>query len=247
MTSPSPICTVADGLGSPQATTNGVDVTPGNIIHIALASAAGADVWALSIIGQDDIVSAPTITLDNTTKTATFNAPASACSLIVKSTVTNGGSQGVSFSTTFKVSVLTPEGHRLLCSNERLEGNATFGWITCQNDIIRAIGGFGKTTKLTNGQSRTVTAREEIIFCNPDGGSCSITAKFAPETGSRLTVHTDSHASPVGPVYVAVSGNGHNMEDPASPGTFSSSVLLTNPNSTVVWDWNDADSVWVLG
>lgn len=149
MANPNPTCTVSDGAGAPQSTTNGVNVTPGNVITIALASTAGTNVWSLTIVGQDDVIAAPTVTINSSAKTATFTAPALPWSLIFKS-VCNGGNDlngavQASYSTTFKVCALTAGGNRLLASNEQLENHPTLGWTGIPNAIVRSGGGGGST------------------------------------------------------------------------------------------------------
>ncbi len=151
MTAPNPTCTVADGAGSPQATTNGVDVTAAATIHVALSSITGVKNWALTVFGQDDLVAAPTITIDQVAKTATFTAPALPWSLILKSTVNSGvDANGVtqsSYSTTFKICCLTGGGLRLAASNETTENNATTGWTSLLNQLTRTGGSAGVTVQ----------------------------------------------------------------------------------------------------
>lgn len=141
MANPSPICTVKDGAGAAQVTTNGVNVTATNTITIALTSTAGVDEWTIELYGKDELVAAPTLTIDNTLKTATFTAPAAGSALIFRSTVNNGREiNGVVQSTyvaTFGVYVLTANGLRVAAINETLEGSATSGWVTKINTLIR--------------------------------------------------------------------------------------------------------------
>ncbi len=141
MSNPSPTCTVQDGAGAPQATTNGTTATAANVITIALASTAGVNSWSLTLFGQDDVISPPVVTVNNTLKTATFTAPALPWSLIYKSTVNGGvdvnGVTQASYSTTFKICCLTAAGKRLSASNETSENNATTGWTSILNDPAR--------------------------------------------------------------------------------------------------------------
>lgn len=145
---PSPTCTVKDGAGVAQATINGVNVTAGNTITIALASTAGVASWTISLYGKDELVSDPVLTINSVNQTATFTAPALGSALIFKSTVNNNfdinNVQQASFSTTFGIYVLTGAGIRVGASNETTEGNSSVGWISKYNPILRAGGiGFG--------------------------------------------------------------------------------------------------------
>ena len=147
MASPSPVCTVQDGAGAPQATTSGAVVTAGNVITIALSSTAGVNNWSLTLFGQDDVITPPVVTVNNTTKTATFTAPALPWSLIYKSTVNSGtdvnGVIQAAYSTTFKICCLTAAGKRLAASNETLENDSTLGWTSILNNPTRNPGGGG--------------------------------------------------------------------------------------------------------
>ncbi len=151
MSNPSPTCTVANGAGAAQATTNGVDVTAAATITVALSSLAGVTNWALTVVGQDEQVVVPTITINQVAKTATFTAPALPWALILKSVVNNGvNANGVidaSLSTTFKICCLTTNALRLAASNETTENNASTGWTSILNIPIR--NGTGAGTSLT--------------------------------------------------------------------------------------------------
>lgn len=132
----SPICTVQDGSGSAQATTNGVNVTPGATVTIQLASIAGADIWTIEPIYTDELGSAPALTINSTTKTATFTAPVAGRAVIFRSTVQTLGDSNT-YSATFGVYTLTGSGNRVVAFNETLESNANFGWASTLNPMLR--------------------------------------------------------------------------------------------------------------
>lgn len=143
MAVPSPICTVKDGSGSPLATTNGNDVTPGNTVTIAIAATAGVDVWTLTCIGTDETSVAATVTsgltINQTTKSATFTAPAAGKSYLFRSTVRSSGSSE-SYSATFKVCTLTSGGLRVAALGETVENSASYGWTSIVNSGVRGSG-----------------------------------------------------------------------------------------------------------
>ena len=150
MANPSPIVTVQDGGGGQQATTNGAVVTAGNVVTVTLSSVASVGVWSLTVVGQDDLVTPPVITVNNVAKTATFTAPALPWSLVLQSQVginslgkdVNGQTQP-SYTTTLGIYCTTAGGARLLATNERAEGSAAYGWITKINTLIRTPAGGG--------------------------------------------------------------------------------------------------------
>lgn len=139
----SPLCTVQDGAGAALAPPS--DVTVGNTITVQLIDLS-CNVWSISIVGQDELVAVPTLTVNNTTKTATFTAPAAGSALILQSQVNNGkdanGNTVAAYTTKFGIYTLA-SGKRVFATNERAEGNAAFGWITKLNPVIRTGGGGG--------------------------------------------------------------------------------------------------------
>lgn len=135
----SPLCTV-----NSTATTNGVDVTGGSTVTIQLANLGGVKQWAISCIGTDELNSPTTITaglsINQTTKTAAFTAPPSACALIFQSVVNAGLTNGVAdptLTTTFGVYVDTALGYRVGAFGETTEGNAAAGWAAKFNPVVR--------------------------------------------------------------------------------------------------------------
>ncbi len=128
------------------ATTNGVNVTAGATVTIALADLGGAGPWGISCVGTDEGQVAATITaslsINQSAKTATFTAPTVPCTLRFLSTVQGGnnpatGQPDASLSTTFGVFVLLANGRRLVATNQTYESNASFGWVKDLNDAIR--------------------------------------------------------------------------------------------------------------
>ncbi len=144
---PSPICQVKEGAGSYQSTTNGVDVSASASITIKLADITDVNSWSIQCVSTDDTLSASTITaslvVDSVLRTATFTAPASGKALIFRSVVNGGvdvnGRTQASYSTTFGIFTLTAGGRRVMAANQTIEGNASYGWSTDFNDLVRDV------------------------------------------------------------------------------------------------------------
>ena len=174
MANPSPIVTVQDGGGGQQATTNGAVVTAGNVVTVTLSSVASVGVWSLTVVGQDDLVTPPVITVNNVAKTATFTAPALPWSLVLQSQVginslgkdVNGQTQP-SYTTTLGIYCLTAGGARLFATNERAEGSAAYGWITKINTLIRTPGVPSQNTAAF-GTNDAVLSYKEPRFVSTD-------------------------------------------------------------------------------
>lgn len=164
----SPICTV-----NATSTVNGVNVSAGSLVTIALQSTAGADVWAIRCINTDDLHLATTITASMTvnyvTKTATFTAPADNAALIFESKVNNGVRNGIADSnltTTFGVYTALTTAGRVVAANERNEGNAAFGWTSVLNNVARAVGGGGGSGLLTAVVNFTGSVGDGLVTAN---------------------------------------------------------------------------------
>jgi hypothetical protein len=150
---PSPICQVKDGGGAYQATSTGVNVTPGNTVTINLIDTS-ADSWLIECVYTDETSVAATVTasltIDPVLRTATFTAPAAGKAYIFRSRVNNGtgpdGRTNNQYTTTFGVYTLAPTGRRVVASNETTE-SGPFGWLSPVNAAIR---GFGQTSITKN-------------------------------------------------------------------------------------------------
>jgi hypothetical protein len=216
----SAICTV-NGL----STVGGVDVADDlGTVTIQLVDLA-AEEWSISVVGTDDLVATPSLSINYTTKTATFTKPAGPWSLILQSQVDNGKDINQkpqpTYTTTFKISVLASGALRLLASNERAEGSASFGWITVFNALVHAGGGssssgFSSVLAIT-GTGTTVltptTGRNLVTLASVTG---ALVAEFpaAPTVGcsflfklkdTSMTLSSGAHT-------FQVNGNGHHVE-----------------------------------
>lgn len=124
-------CTVKVGAAAPVATTNGVTATAAAAIIVQLSDLSVSS-WSFECFGTDETATAPTITINQTTKTATFTMTGAGTALGFRSTA-----DGVV--ATFGIFVpVTANGRRVLFASEGSESSATFGWIADVNAPIRA-------------------------------------------------------------------------------------------------------------
>jgi hypothetical protein len=146
----SPICLVADGVGPFLPTLNGLNIGPGDVTSIQLASTAGVTNWYLQITGTDELVTTlPTLTgvgggnlVATPSTTVTFTFPPAGTALLFQSTVDGVGGP---VTTTFGLFSLTTGGHRVGAKGMILEGSTSTaalggGWTTIVNPAIRNIG-----------------------------------------------------------------------------------------------------------
>lgn len=147
MGTPNPAVLVSDNGGAFQSTTNGVNVGAGDPITVKLANSAGVSTWTLSCIGTDDQSVAPAIGVSGIGNSLrTFEVGNVGTAFIFQSIVTDNQSPPNQYTTTFKVSVLAANGSSVMCTNERFEGNATYGWIVLINSYLRGavVGMYGQ-------------------------------------------------------------------------------------------------------
>lgn len=251
MPAPSPLCTVADGVGAPQATTNGVDVTPGNTITIQLASLAGVRTWSCTVVGQDDEVTPPTVTINSTTKTATFTAPAGQWAIIFQSQINGGvdedGRAQASYTTTFGVFSVGVGGYRLFASNERYEGSSSFGWITKLNALIRALvgGALVLPEYTTSAETRTVatiavpastTIVVEVYVVGIDDADAALTDHVFLAYRQVLTR--------VGSGALAYNGSLGDLGSVNAGGALSAAIGMSGNSVVVTTDDGGSDATW---
>lgn len=146
MTIPSPACLVKDGGGSFVTTAGGVNITPGNVIVIKLASQAGVDRgWYIECATADDLTDAATITaslvIDPLAQTATFTCPLGEGRAYRFLSRVNTGTDvnGIvvdGYETTFGLYTLTALGFRVGADDEGTEGGRS-GWGASVNALIR--------------------------------------------------------------------------------------------------------------
>lgn len=144
MSVPSPICTV-DGIATP------VDVTASATHEIELANITGAQFWAVSCTSTDETTTPAavnaTLTVNLTTKKATFTSTGAGTALIFTSTVgvtglglDANGKVNLAYTTTFKVNIKAANGNRVLAANETVEQNSSDGWLAVVNPLLRTGG-----------------------------------------------------------------------------------------------------------
>lgn len=212
MTTPSPICTV-NSASPPQ------DVAANSTVTGGLASAAGADFWSLTVIGCDEqnTVAAiqATLVVNQASKTFSFTAPSALGSAVTLQSMVGqlGGGLGrdvnnrpqASFTTTFKVNVLSSAGTRVLAINEELEQDPIFGWLRVVNGVLRAGGGSSGVSAggaitpntLTWGAGATSPTLQQTAAASGAGQNMTIAPQAATTTGASgdLIVNVGAPAS----------------------------------------------------
>lgn len=189
-----------DGGGGAVATTNGVDVTPSNVITIALGSTAGVKTWTVSCIGTDDSQVQATInaglTINAGPATATYTCPVAGTALIFQSTVVDVN--GVTSSTTFGVYTKW-FGKRVGALGEGTEGSAAYGWVLKNNAVVRGeavmslLADFASTTALTaQNTNLTFAVAANDVWLVEFAGDWSVASGVA---GANIAVNAPAGAT----------------------------------------------------
>jgi hypothetical protein len=227
-----PACTVQDGAGAPASTTNGVTVTAGDTITIALVSVAGVQSWTIACVGTDELQAAATInaglTINGVSKTATFTMPAAAA-LGFRSTVVDAN--GVSTSTQLGVYSLA-NGLRVGFVGETTEGNAAFGTAATVNAKIRQAAG-GSTSRNVPAVEKTanytlMTSDYLVTFTGSTSGQ-TLTLPGAPAAGDPYSVSNEST------VPVTIAGNGNTIRGGATFVLQPGSALNVTKSTSAIW------------
>ena len=113
--------------------------TSGQSISVSLVNGSGVSNWNVSIIGVDNSnPTLPTIFVNQSTYTASFNMTGTGTALLMRSVVNNGiNSSGIfdsTLTTTFKVHVLNAASNEVYALGEHLE-SGPFGWLPALNSI----------------------------------------------------------------------------------------------------------------
>jgi len=230
----SPNVLVKDGSASPVVATNGVNVTPGNVITIQLADPSNVSQWFLQIVSVDEVTGTSPILSGvdsnfqtmSSSSTPFFTAPSSTGrAVLLKSTVNTGGPANTQY---FAVYTLTSGGLRVGALGERLESDSTFGWSGKVNALIRAYG--NSTVNPANSSSPNVSATTPVVgtstsYARQDhthqvtsGTPVALTVGGSNTTGSAtsLALSDHKHALPAVGTPVALTVGGSNTSGVAT-------------------------------
>ena len=114
----------------------------------------------------------PALTVNTTTKTATFTAPAGPWALNLQSVVDGGkglnGTTQASYTSSIGVYCTASGLRRLFFTNEGDEGSSAYGWITV-NGIIRALAGgnIDRRARCTTTDARVTTVATIAVPTSP--------------------------------------------------------------------------------
>lgn len=209
----SPLCLVADGVGSFNPTANGVDVTMGATISVKLADTTDVSQWFLQVIGTDELSTAPVLTNVNVfthevtmpSSIVTFSMPNDrGRAILIRSTTAGTGGP---ISTTFAVYSLTVLATRVGAVGEKRETNATYGWTTILNPLIRTGAPVLIYDDSLVGPTTGATSIQEVIdWLKVNGGGGGL--PFEISSFAAATTLVEVGASVVTPAFTAAYQSG---------------------------------------
>ena len=109
-------------------------------------------------------------------------------------------------------------------------------WISSlANNLIP--NGFSSVINVPSSGVATVVGFDQLLLCDPTSGGCTVNAHPSPLAGLRFTVKdATAQAAPLKPI--TVNGNGRNIEDPGSPGFYTSTITITATAMSVTWAYD---------
>ena len=177
-------------MASPSVTVNSFatpqSVTAASTVNVALASVAGVNSWTLTCLSTDETITAATVNasvvVNNTTKTATFTAPAAGTAMLFQSQVNGGlnsnGLPDATQTTTFAVFVPAANGNLVLALGMTFEPSATNGWLAIFNAVARASASGGSnimTTVAIASTTATVAGTPGYVKLTGATGAATVT------------------------------------------------------------------------
>lgn len=161
--SASALCEVKVNSGAWTATTNGIDVVPGDDVYIRPASLAGVGSWVVTCWSTDETTSPATINalVTSTGYEATFTVPEGAGkAMLFRSTVVSPSN--VTTTASFGIFAPADSGRRVLALDQTYESNATYGWAAEHNDLVRN-GAYGDYSVIREKKVATTNATPTAI------------------------------------------------------------------------------------
>lgn len=109
-------------------------------------------------------------------------------------------------------------------------------WISSlANNLIP--NGFSSVINVPSNGVATVVGFDQLLLCDPTSGGVTVNAPPSPLANLRFTVKdATAQAAPLRPI--TVNGNGRNLEDPSSPGFYTSTVIVTAAARSVTWAYD---------
>ena len=106
-------------------------------------------------------------------------------------------------------------------------------WISSLTNNISPNAGYTSVVNVPGGGSTTVTGLDQLILCDTLGGACTVTAPLSPVINMRFTVKDANNNASAN--NITVQGNGRSLENPTSPGTYTTPIILNTSNRSATW------------
>lgn len=110
-------------------------------------------------------------------------------------------------------------------------------WISNLTTNIAPNSGYTSVVNVVSGGTVNVVGFDQLLLCDPTSSGCTVFAPPSPATNMRFTVKdatfTAALARPI-----TVDGNGKSLENPASPGTYTSPITITTAGQSATWAYD---------
>lgn len=110
-------------------------------------------------------------------------------------------------------------------------------WISALCNNVSPNAGYTSVVNVASGGTTNVVGFDQLIVCDPTSASCTVTAPATPQVNMRFTVKDATNTASVGRPII-VNGNGRTLENPQSPGTYTSPINITSPSISATWAYD---------
>jgi hypothetical protein len=117
-------------------------------------------------------------------------------------------------------------------------------WISSLTNNISPNTGYTSVINAPSGSSVLVTGFDQLVLCDPTTGAITVTAPASPIINARFTVKDATFTA--GTHSISVNGNGRTLEDPNTPGSYVSPVVISTNGRSAVWAYDPTRSRWTL-
>lgn len=117
-------------------------------------------------------------------------------------------------------------------------------WISSLTTNVAAPAGYTSVVNVPSGGSALVIGFDQLLLCDPTTASCTVTAPLNPIVNLRFTVKDATFTS--GTHSISVVGNGKTLEDPATPGSYVSPVIISANGRSATWAFDPTRNRYTL-
>ncbi|NJO18593.1 MAG: hypothetical protein HC877_23565 [Thioploca sp.] len=117
-------------------------------------------------------------------------------------------------------------------------------WISSLTNNVSPNAGYTSVVNVPGGGSTTVTGFDQLVLCDTLGGATTVTAPASPIVNMRFTVKDANNNA--GTNNITVDGNGKTLENPVTPGTYTSPIIINTNSRSATWAFDPTRNRYTL-